>query len=117
LLFDAIRLHGDLNAAKAPPSGGGLSDRVAVSRLLTDSGFAEASAEIVRREWRLAQPADLIASLRRGTVRTAALIDAQPPACLPAIEAEIARGAEPYRRGNAYLIPIAAVLGRGVRPV
>jgi SAM-dependent methyltransferase len=116
LLFDAIRTHGDPNAAKTPPSGGGLSDRAAVSRLLTDSGFVEASAEIVRREWRLARPADLISSLRRGTVRTAALIDAQPPNSVPAIEAEIARCAEPYRRGDAYFIPIAAILGRGVRP-
>jgi ubiquinone/menaquinone biosynthesis C-methylase UbiE len=116
LLFDALRLHGDLNGAKAPPSGGALRDEAAVLQLLRNAGFIETRAEVIRREWRFAWPHDLISSLRRGTVRTAALIDAQPAAALPAIETEIARQAEPYRRGDAYFIPIVAILGRGVKP-
>ena len=116
LLFDAVRLHGDPNAAKAPPSGGGLDSSEIVRRLLREAGFAEATAEIVRREWRLAHPGDLIAVFRRGTVRTAALIEAQRPAALLAIEAEIARRADAYRRDGWYCIPIAAVLGCGVKP-
>ena len=116
LLFDAIRLHGDIDAAKTPPSGGGLGEAATVTRLLRDAGFAEASAETVRREWRLAQPGDLIAALRRGTVRTAAQIEAQRPAALLAIEAEIARRAGAYRRDGWYCIPLAAILARGVKP-
>jgi SAM-dependent methyltransferase len=116
LLFDAIRLHGDPDAAKTPPSGGGLGDADTVTRLLRAAGFVEPAAEIVRREWRLAQPGDLIASLRQGTVRTAALIDAQRPAALLAIEAEIARCAGAYRRDGWYFIPLAAILGRGAKP-
>jgi SAM-dependent methyltransferase len=115
LLFDAIRLHGDIDAAKTPPSGGGLGEIATVERLLREAGFVETSAEIVRREWRLAQPGDLVAALRRGTVRTAALIDAQRPAALLAIEAEIARRAGAYRRDGWYFIPLAAILGRGIR--
>ena len=116
LLQDAIRLHGDPGAAKTPPSGGGLGDTGRVLRLLHAAGFSEAAAEPVRREWRLARPGDLVASLRRGTVRTAALIEAQRPTALPAIEAEIARCAAAYRRDGWYCIPIVAILGRGVRP-
>ena len=116
LLQDAIRLHGDPDAATAPPSGGGLGEPTAVLRLLQVAGFAEATAETVRREWRLAQPGDLIASLRRGTVRTAALIESQNPAALLAIEAEIARRAAAYRRDGWYCIPTAAILGCGIRP-
>ena len=116
LLFDAVRLHGDPRAAQAPPSGGGLDSIEIVLRLLHEAGFAEATAEIVRREWRLAHPGDLIAVFRRGTVRTAALIDAQRPAALLAVEAEIARRAAAYRRDGWYCIPIAAILGRGVKP-
>lgn len=116
LLFDAIRLHGDIAAAKTPPSGGGLDEPAAVVRLLQAAGFTEASAEIVRREWRLAQPGELIDALRRGTVRTAALIDAQQPAALLAIDAEIARRAAAYRRDGWYRIPLAAILARGVKP-
>jgi ubiquinone/menaquinone biosynthesis C-methylase UbiE len=116
LLQDAIRLHGDPGAANTPPSGGGLGEPATVRRLLDQAGFTETAAEPVRREWRLAQPGDLTAALRRGTVRTAALIEAQPPAALLAIEAEIARRAAAYRRDGWYFIPIVAILGHGVRP-
>jgi hypothetical protein len=55
---------------------------------------------------------DLIGRFRRGTVRTAALIDAQPA---PAIEAALAEGAEPYRRADGFVIPTVVILGCGVR--
>jgi SAM-dependent methyltransferase len=116
LLFDAIHLHGDPSAAKTPPSGGNLGEADAVSRLLEDAGFAAVGVEMVRREWRLGEPRDLLVSLRRGTARTAALIDAQPASSLPAIEIEIAKGAAPYRDRDGYAIPIVAILGRGVKP-
>jgi hypothetical protein len=87
-----------------------------VLRLLREAGFADTGAATVPREWRIAQPGDLIATFRRGTVRTAALIVAQRPAALLAIEAEIARRAGAYRRDGWYFIPIAAILGHGVKP-
>jgi ubiquinone/menaquinone biosynthesis C-methylase UbiE len=116
LLFDAIRRHGDIDAANSPPSGGGLGTEDAVERLLAEAGFADVRAETVRREWRLAQPGDLIAALRRGTVRTAALIDAQRPASLIAIGAEVAERAAAYRRDGWYCLPLATILGRGTKP-
>ena len=116
MLLDAIQLHGDPSAAKAPVSGGGLGSVEAVLRLMREAGFAGTEAKPVRREWRLAHPGDLIAALRAGTVRTAALIAAQRPAALLAIEAEIARHAGAYRRDGRYCIPIAAILGRGRKP-
>lgn len=116
MLFDAIRLHGDPEAAKTPPSGGGLGSAEAAERLMANAGFVETSTELVRREWRLTQPGELVAALRRGTVRTAALIDAQRPAALLAIEAEIARNAAAYRRDGWYCMPIAAILARGAKP-
>jgi len=116
LLLEAIRLHGDPNAAQAPVSGGGLGSEEAVRRVLNEAGFATQAAELLRREWRLAHPGDLIAALRRGTVRTAALIDAQRPAALAVIEAEIAQRAAAYRRDGWYRLPIAAILGRGTKP-
>jgi SAM-dependent methyltransferase len=116
LLFDAISAAGLPAAARTPPPGGNLGEPAAVLALLQAAGFAECRAELLAREWSLAGAADLIASLRRGTVRTAALIEAQPPAALAAIEAEIARSAAPYRRGERYAIPIVAVLARGTKP-
>ena len=113
LLFDAIRDHGDPNAAKTPPSGGNLGTTDAVLRLLRDAGFADARAEPIRREWHIADPRDLLAALARGTVRTAALIAAQPVAARPAIEAAVARAAAPYRTANGFAVPMVAILACG----
>jgi hypothetical protein len=66
--------------------------------------------------WLVSDPADLVEGFRRGTVRTAALIEAQPAAAVHAIEAAMARSAAAYRRGDEYAVPIVAILGSGVRP-
>ena len=55
----------------------------------------------------------LVQGFRRGTVLTAALIDAQPAAALLAIEAAMARSAAAYRRGDGYAVPVVAILGSG----
>jgi SAM-dependent methyltransferase len=115
LLFDAIRDHGDPAAAATPPSGGNLGTADAVLRVLRDAGFADVRGEPTRREWRVADPRDLVAALSRGTVRTAALIAAQPAAARPAIEAAAARAAMPYRRGDGFAVPIVAILARGTK--
>ena len=115
LLFDAIRAEGDPAAAKAPPSGGGLAQIDAVEAVLLGAGFADAATRYETREWAVADAAALVASLRQGTVRTAALIEAQDAAAMPAILAHIQRAAAPYRRRGALAIPIAAILARGTK--
>ena len=115
LLFDAIREHGDPNAAKTPPSGGNLGTVDAVLRLLREAGLADAHAEPIRHEWLLADPRDLVAALNHGTVRTAALIAAQPAAARSAIETAVARAAERYRRGDKFAVPIVAILASGTK--
>ena len=115
LLFDAIAAHGDMRAANAPPSGGNLGTCEAVLRLLHDCGFADGRAQPARREWRVAEPSDIVRALARGTVRTAALIAAQPEAALPAIEAAVAVAAAPYRGGDGFAVPIVAILARGTK--
>ena len=90
LLYDAISAHGDLAAANTPPPGGSLRLPEDLLRLLNAAGFAETEAKRVHREWRVTAARDLLEGFRRGTVRTAALIDAQPAAALPQIEAAIA---------------------------
>jgi SAM-dependent methyltransferase len=115
LLYDAISAHGDLAAAKTPPPGAGLRLPDDLLRLLHAAGFVEREAKRVRREWRVATARDLLEGFRRGTVRTAALIDAQPAAALPQIEAAIARDVATYRRTDGFAVPIVAILGSGVR--
>ncbi len=113
LLLDAIGAHGDLHAARAPPSGGNLQTPQAALRLFEAAGFSECRAEAVRREWLLSQPRDLLTALARGTARTAALIDAQPAAATPAIEAAVAAAVLRYRRGDGFAVPIVAILASG----
>ena len=115
LLFDAISDHGDPDAAKTPPSGGNLGAPEAVLHLLRDTGFADARAEPIRREWQVADPRDLLAAFARATARTAALIAAQPAAARPAIEAAMARAAEPYRTADGFVVTIVAILACGTK--
>ena len=116
LLYDAIRAHGDMQAATTPPPGGNLGTTEAMLRLIQSSGFTDCRAEIVRREWLVAEPRDIVVALARGTVRTAALIGAQPAAALPAIEAAVAKAAARYRTGSGFAVPIVAILASGVNP-
>ena len=117
LLFDAIRAHGDPDAAKAPPSGGNLATAAAVSDLLRRAGFREPQIKLLRREWVVAEPQQLVAALARGTVRTAAQIAAQSEAARPAILHTLAAAAAPYRRADGtFAVPIAAILGCGAKP-
>ena len=115
LLYDAISAHGDLAAAKTPPPGGGLRLPEDLLHLLNAAGFAETQAKRVRREWRVASARDLLEGLRQGTVRTAALIDAQAATALSEIETAIASSIAPYRDGGSFAVPIVAILGSGAR--
>ncbi len=116
LLFDAIGVHRDGSAANTPPPGGSLRDPADVLGLLEAAGFFEAEARPVHSTWLVSNAADLVEGFRRGTVRTAAVIDAQPAAALSAIEEAMARNAAAYRRGDECAVPIVAILGSGVRP-
>ena len=116
LLFDAIGAHGDPHAATTPLSGGGLRTPADLLRVLDAAGFAEAEAHRVSGEWRFAAAGDLLEGFRRGTARTAALIEAQPAAALPAIAAAIARDLGAFRCAEGYAVPTVAILGLGARP-
>jgi ubiquinone/menaquinone biosynthesis C-methylase UbiE len=115
LLFDAIRAHGALDAAKTPAPSGSINSEESCRAALATAGFHEADARLVSREWIVASVRDLLAAFRNGTARTAALIDAQDAAALPAIEAHMGQHAERYRRGDGLHIPIAAIVASGIR--
>jgi len=116
LLFDAIAAHGDRSAANTPPPGGSLRDPADVLGLLAAAGFTGTEARPMHSTWLVSDPADLVEGFRRGTVRTAALIEAQPAAAVHAIEAAMARSAAAYRSGDGYAVPILAIIGSGIRP-
>jgi SAM-dependent methyltransferase len=114
LLFDAISAHGDLTAAKTAPSGGGLRTPEDLLRVLDAAGFAATAAWRVTGQWRFAAAEDLVEGFRRGTVRTAALIDAQPAVALPAIEASILQSIAAYHGADGFAVPLVAILASGM---
>jgi len=113
LLFDAIRAHGALDAAKTPPSGGTISSEESCRAALAEAGFDDIGVALIQGTWAVASVHDLLAAFRNGTARTAALIDAQDAAALPAIAAHMAQHAERYRRGAELQIPIAGIVAWG----
>ena len=115
LLLDAIRVHGDPNAAKTPPPGGNLGTGEAALQLLRDACFESPRATPTLRQWTLPNAAALIEALRRGTVRTAALIGVQPADALPAITAAIDRGMARHRSADGFAVPIVAILASGTK--
>lgn len=114
LLFDAVRRHGDPGAAAAPPPGGGFGVAQCVEAL-QQAGFEGAETRLERRRWRHPDAASLVAALRAGTARMAAMIEAQPEAAMPAILADIEEHATPFRDGEGIAVPIAAVVAWGRR--
>ncbi len=118
LVFDAIAAHGDPRASVAPPPGGGFATAEDCSHALKDAGFVETSARLSPAVWRHRDAASLLAALRDGTARMAALIDAQ--STIPAIVAALDKYAAPWRRSGAnggYLeLPVACVVAAGMRP-
>jgi SAM-dependent methyltransferase len=115
LLFEAIRAHGALDAAKTPPPSGSINSEGACAAALVQAGFRDVGARLVEHAWRMKDVCDLLAAFRNGTARTAALIDAQDAAALPAIEAHMAAQAERYHHGDELRIPIAAILAWGLK--
>lgn len=82
---------------------------------LRDAGFASLRAQIERRVWRHRDAASLVAALRAGTARMAALIDAQSPQALRAIVADIDANAAAWRDTDGLALPIVAVIASGVK--
>lgn len=115
LVFDAIRALGGGRPELPPPPGGGVTDAAACRRLLHMAGFAEGSItiEAVQAPLEFASGRALVEMLRRGTVQTAAVIDAQPD--YEALVAEVERGIERYRDGATLRVPAQALLARAVR--
>lgn len=117
LVFDAVRRHGDPAASDAPAPGGGFATTEDCLGALSAAGFADVGGRLAHRRWHHANAAELVAALRAGTARMAAMIEAQRDDVLPAIIADIEANAAGYRDATGLALPIAAVVAEGVRPI
>ncbi|MEJ0019469.1 MAG: methyltransferase domain-containing protein [Acetobacteraceae bacterium] len=115
LVFDAVARYGDRSAASAPVPGGGFATPEQCADALRSVGFTDCTTLLVRATWRHRDAGGLVAALRAGTARMAAMLEAQSSATLAAITADIELAAAPYRDGEDIALPIAAVIASGVR--
>jgi SAM-dependent methyltransferase len=115
LLFDAIARCGEATASDAPVPGGGFNSEAQCRSALLDAGFAGITTQTAEARWQHADAGALLAALRAGTARMAALIAAQDVALLPAIVADMAAAAMPYRDPAGIAVPVAAIVAAGVK--
>jgi ubiquinone/menaquinone biosynthesis C-methylase UbiE len=108
LVFDAIRRCGDMAASRAPEPGGGFGTPADCAAALEQAGFTGIGTRSLAGSWRQPDGRALLGSLRAGTARMAALIEAQPEDAIPAIIADIDREAVAYREEGGLAIPLAA---------
>ena len=115
LVFDAVGRHGDRAAARTPPPGGGFGTSAQCVDALRAVGFSNCTAKQVSATWSHLDAASLVAALRTGTARMAAMLEAQHPDALRTITADIAENVEHYRNNGQLAVPIAAVIASGVK--
>ena len=113
LVFDAIRRCGDMSASRAPAPGGGFGTPADCVVALEMAGFTGIGSRKLTGLWRQADGRALLAALRSGTARMAALIEAQASKVIPAIVADIDREAAIYRDSGGLVIPMAAFVAYG----
>jgi SAM-dependent methyltransferase len=116
LVFDAVRRFGDPTASAAPPPGGGFATEADCARALEAAGFTHVTTRLVRGAWRHRDAAGLLAALRAGTARMAALIEAQSGAAREAMVVGMHEAAAPWRDGAGIAVPIACLIASGIRP-
>jgi SAM-dependent methyltransferase len=115
LVFDAVARHGNPAASDAPPPGGGFRGAAQCADALRAAGFVDCATQLVHASWHHADARALLTALKAGTARMAAMIDAQHPAAMPAIIADIEGNAARYRAPDGIAVPIAAVIAAGAK--
>jgi len=92
------------------------SDPEEAARSMRAAGFVDPRVEQVPLRWRLESVDALYDAFVEGAVRTAALLRAQTPEATVAIRKAIVTGLGPYRRGDVFELPMAAVLSSAAAP-
>ena len=115
--YAAIRNHGVVDVGLPPgPNFFLFSDPEVSRRALREAGFVDPAVRLVPQVWRLAGVEELIGIVESSTVRAAATWAAQTPAARDRIRAALAEALAPYRQGEAFDVPVPALLASAVKP-
>jgi SAM-dependent methyltransferase len=118
IVLDAVRSHGNMNVPlpEGPPFFR-FSDPVESARSLQAAGFEDIETVVVPQTWKLKDGSELLSTMRRAAVRTAALLNMQSPEALAAIENEITARTEGFRKSGGIELPMPAILTSAVKPL
>ena len=117
IILESIQMHGaaDVSLPSGPPFFR-FSEPDESKRTLLAAGFMNPQTMQVPQVWRLSSGDDLLTTFRTAAVRTAALLNAQSPAALKKIRAEVFARAEKFRHGDSIELPMPAILTTALRP-
>jgi len=118
IVLDAVRLHGNMQVSlpEGPPFFR-FSDPLEGTRVLVEAGFTRIQVSVIPQVWKLESGDALFTTMRRAAVRTAALLNLQPPEALKKIQQEISAGAELFRKPGGIELPMPAVMICAVRSI
>src|SRR5262249_27091635 len=117
MVLKAVQQHGNSEVGlPAGPPFFRFSDAQEAIRSLEQAGFTKASAKGLRQVWGLTNPDGLFQAMMNASVRPRGLLPANTPEALKAIQAALSRAVEQHRRGDAYDLPMPAVLASAVKP-
>ena len=92
------------------------ADEGLFTELLEDAGLSEVHVRTVAFDHEVASPNELWDGMLGGTVRTSALLLAQPNDVQARARAAFDRRVEDYRRGDHFELPISVKLAAGQKP-
>jgi hypothetical protein len=92
------------------------SDQAEFRRSLEAVGFRDVRVLEISQVWHVRDADEFFATMRFGTVRTGALLMAQSPSQLEAIQAAVIRSCAEYCSTRGVLLPMPAMLAVGTRP-
>jgi len=114
IILGAIEKHGTLDVPLPPgPPFFRFSDSDECRRVMKEIGFADTQVARLPMTLCLSSADGLFDAFWEGGVRTRAVLRAQDPEALVAIRAAIREAVLPYRRGEAFELPMPAVLTAG----
>lgn len=117
IIFNAVQAHGRMDVPLPPgPSFFLFSDPGQCKQSLDAAGFRSATVATVPQIWRVASPDVPFEAIMKGTVRAAALLQAQMPEALAAIRDATRRAVSSYERDGLIELMMPAVVAAAGKP-
>ena len=116
IVLGAIETHGLPVALPSAPPYFRFADADETRRALEHAGFVQPQTRIVEQFWRHDAPDQVFDAFNEGAVRATAMLRSQPEHAREKIRVAVKGQVEGLRKGDAYVIPVPAVLSWARKP-